>query len=280
MPRASRSAHTRRFRPASRASAAPGRPASMPRAAPLLPSSTPASTSPTPIWSRAGSQLHGKPARPRTTILDGHGTFVAGVIGARNEGAGVVGVAPGTELYAVKVLDAHRRRLRAPGHLRHRLGDGEREAARHPRREHEPQPGASVEALHLAIKRSVSSGIVYTVAAGNAIAARHRVRVAGLLPRGSHGDRASDTDGAPGRPGPASCEAGESTTAMRRSPTSPPAPPDIAHVVAAPGVCIESTVRGGGLSDQHRARAPPLHMSRASWRSAWARPASRDRAPR
>ena len=27
---------------------------------------------------------------------DGHGTFVAGVIGARNDGAGVVGVAPGT----------------------------------------------------------------------------------------------------------------------------------------------------------------------------------------
>jgi subtilisin len=37
---------------------------------------------------------------------DGHGTFVAGVIGARNNGAGVVGVAPGTALYAVKALSA------------------------------------------------------------------------------------------------------------------------------------------------------------------------------
>jgi subtilisin len=35
---------------------------------------------------------------------NGHGTAVAGMIGARNDGAGVVGVAPGTELYAVKVL--------------------------------------------------------------------------------------------------------------------------------------------------------------------------------
>ena len=37
---------------------------------------------------------------------NGHGTHVAGTIGARNQGAGVVGVAPGTTVYAVKVLDA------------------------------------------------------------------------------------------------------------------------------------------------------------------------------
>src|SRR3954453_12475418 len=35
----------------------------------------------------------------------GHGTHVAGTIGARNDGAGVVGVAPGTRIFAVKVLD-------------------------------------------------------------------------------------------------------------------------------------------------------------------------------
>ena len=34
----------------------------------------------------------------------GHGTNVAGVIGARNAGTGAVGVAPGTPVYAVKVL--------------------------------------------------------------------------------------------------------------------------------------------------------------------------------
>lgn len=33
-----------------------------------------------------------------------HGTHIAGIIGARNNGAGVVGVAPETSLYAVKVL--------------------------------------------------------------------------------------------------------------------------------------------------------------------------------
>ena len=36
---------------------------------------------------------------------NGHGTHVAGIIGAKNNGRGVVGVAPGTPLYAVRVLD-------------------------------------------------------------------------------------------------------------------------------------------------------------------------------
>ncbi|WP_338553599.1 S8 family serine peptidase [Paenibacillus sp. KS-LC4] len=37
---------------------------------------------------------------------NGHGTFVAGIIGAQINGQGVAGVAPDAELYAVKVLDA------------------------------------------------------------------------------------------------------------------------------------------------------------------------------
>src|SRR5215218_2164605 len=36
---------------------------------------------------------------------NGHGTHVAGTIGARDNGAGVVGVAPGAPLYSVRVLD-------------------------------------------------------------------------------------------------------------------------------------------------------------------------------
>ena len=39
----------------------------------------------------------------------GHGTAVAGVIGARDNGEGVVGVAPGARLWAVKVLDQNNR---------------------------------------------------------------------------------------------------------------------------------------------------------------------------
>ena len=36
----------------------------------------------------------------------GHGTHVSGIIGAKNNGVGLVGVAPDTSLYAVKVLDS------------------------------------------------------------------------------------------------------------------------------------------------------------------------------
>ncbi|MBI2848379.1 MAG: S8 family peptidase [Chloroflexi bacterium] len=37
---------------------------------------------------------------------NGHGTHVAGIVAARQNGVGVVGVAPGVQLYALKVLDA------------------------------------------------------------------------------------------------------------------------------------------------------------------------------
>ena len=45
--------------------------------------------------------------KPGTAAQDdnGHGTNVAGIIAARNTGSGVVGVAPGTRVYAVKVLN-------------------------------------------------------------------------------------------------------------------------------------------------------------------------------
>ena len=45
--------------------------------------------------------------KPGTSAQDdnGHGTNVAGIIAARNTGSGVVGVAPGTRVYAVKVLN-------------------------------------------------------------------------------------------------------------------------------------------------------------------------------
>jgi subtilisin len=44
-------------------------------------------------------------AKKPPTDDHGHGTHVAGIIGALNNGFGVVGVAPGAALYAVKVLD-------------------------------------------------------------------------------------------------------------------------------------------------------------------------------
>ncbi len=46
---------------------------------------------------------------PQNPPIDetGHGTFVAGIIGAKNNNFGIVGVAPDVDLYPVKVLDSY-----------------------------------------------------------------------------------------------------------------------------------------------------------------------------
>src|SRR5207302_5271764 len=76
----------------------------------------------------------------------GHGTHVAGTIAARNNGAGVVGVAPATKLYAVKVANMS---LGGPG-----VDDGN-------------CGNTNADALHRAICNSVAAGVTYVVAAGN-----------------------------------------------------------------------------------------------------------------
>jgi subtilisin family serine protease len=200
---------------------------------------------------------------PEDDDPEGHGTFVAGIIGARNTGVGVVGVAPGTQLYAVKVLGAD-----GTGYVHEVICGIDWVTA------NAKQLGIRVanmslshplqhEALHLAVKRSVGSGIVYTAAAGNADP--------GGLPRdiafespGSYPEvltvtAASDTDGAPGGGGPA-CE-GESDDTYATFSNFATRPADIAHVIAAPGVCIESTARGGGVRTGSGTSASAPHVA-------------------
>ncbi|WIA36370.1 hypothetical protein OEZ86_007687 [Tetradesmus obliquus] len=56
-------------------------------------------------WVREPSE--GRPGDMVDAGVDfyGHGTHIAGIIGARNNGAGVVGVAPSVPIYSLKVLD-------------------------------------------------------------------------------------------------------------------------------------------------------------------------------
>ncbi len=54
---------------------------------------------------------------------NGHGSHVAGTIGAKDDSVGVVGVAPGARLWAVRVLNNQGSGTRSGDHLRHRLGD-------------------------------------------------------------------------------------------------------------------------------------------------------------
>ena len=61
--------------------------------------------------------------RAKWDDVDGHGTHVAGIVGALDNHFGVVGVAPGVRLWSVKVLGPRGQRPDVVDHLRHRLGD-------------------------------------------------------------------------------------------------------------------------------------------------------------
>ena len=113
---------------------------------------------------------------------DGHGTHVAGIVGALDNNYGVVGVAPGVRLWSVKVLDA-----KGNGYLSWLVCGidwvtAQRDPKNHSRPLIEvanmsisfsvgPSPDSTCtngeDVMHQAICRSVAKGTTYVVAAGN-----------------------------------------------------------------------------------------------------------------
>lgn len=96
---------------------------------------------------------------------NGHGTHVAGTIGAKCNGIGVVGVAPGAKLIALKVLSAS-----GSGYLSAIL-DAIDWVAEHASEVDVVNMSLGMEGesamLHAAIQRAVAKGVVFVVAAGN-----------------------------------------------------------------------------------------------------------------
>lgn len=97
---------------------------------------------------------------------DGHGTHVAGIIGAIDNGFGVVGVAPGARLWSVKVLDAE-----GNGELSEYIA-GVDWATAHAKAIEVVNSSVGYEAesskaLEKALKAEAEVGIVNVVAAGN-----------------------------------------------------------------------------------------------------------------
>ena len=130
---------------------------------------------------------------------NGHGSHVAGTIAAKDDANGVVGVAPGARLYAVKVLndagigltsdivcginwvtstrtDADPNNNIAVANMS--LGGGGSDDGN--------CGNSNADAEHLAICNSVNAGVTYVVAAGND-GVNYAELDAGLVQRGAHG---------------------------------------------------------------------------------------------
>jgi subtilisin len=196
---------------------------------------------------------------------NGHGTHVAGSAAAKDDGVGVVGVAPGARLWAVRVLDDTGNgtwssvicgidwvtaRASTIEVVNMSLGGS-------------GSAGSCTDGgLREAICRSVASGIPYAVAAGNS-----RINVANYVPAGFPEvmtvSALADFNGLPGGGAGSTCRSDQDDTLA-----------DFSNYGAgvdliAPGVCIHSTWMSGGyntisgtsMASPHVAGAAALYRS-------------------
>jgi subtilisin len=190
---------------------------------------------------------------------NGHGTHVAGIIGAKNQGAGVVGVSPNTKIYAAKWIDSSGNGTEANAicsidwtvqhaaalnigvvnmSWRFFSGDDDNNCG-----------NTNNDALHKAICSLTAAGVVAVAAAGNETNNYSQYRPASF-------DEVltvtamADTDGKPGGNGLApSCIGGNVDDRYASfSSFAGTTGSDLEHTVAAPGVCVLSTKLGGGTT--------------------------------
>jgi subtilisin len=204
----------------------------------------------------------GSPVEVTPTDKVGHGTFVAGVIGAKDNKQGVIGTAPGTPLWSVRVVNdadviteemlicaidwvTATRKDKDPNNdiqvANISIGGPGADTA---------NCGKGTDPMHYAICRSVKAGVAYAVAAGNS-----GEDIAGFVPATYDevltATAMADFDGKPG--GLAAPVCGTEDWSKLGQLDDRPAffsnyatePKDKAHTVAAPGVCISSTSPGG-----------------------------------
>ena len=201
---------------------------------------------------------------------NGHGTHVAGSVAALDNGAGVVGVAPGARLHAVKVLSDS-----GSGYTSWIIAGIDWVTAH--------RASISVANMSLgcectsaaqdkAISSSVAAGIVYAVAAGNSD------KDAATFSPANHPDvitvsALADFNGVSGGGAPATCRADRDDTLADFSNFGS------SVEIAAPGTCIRSTWPGGGYNTiSGTSMASPHAAGAAALLTSKTKPTDRDTA--
>ena len=187
---------------------------------------------------------------------NGHGTHVAGTVAAKDDGSGVVGVAPGATVYPVRVLNnagsgswssvacgidwvsanAASKGIKVANMSLGGSGSDDSENGK--------TCVTTANALRKAICGSVAKGVTYVVAAGNS-----NKNFSGFVPAAYNEvltvTAMADFNGQPGGGAAATCRSDVDDTPADFSNFTQVGSSDVGHTIAAPGVCIRSTWKGG-----------------------------------
>ena len=193
---------------------------------------------------------------------DGHGTHVSGTAAAKDNRAGVVGVAPGARLWGIKVLDN-----RGSGSFSEIIcgidwvtgkntdGDASNDIEVANMSLGATVPGSddtgcgwvgdsAADLLNRAVCRSVTAGTFYAVAAGNS-----SINFANDVPASFDQvlttTAMADFDGRPGSDSSSVCGGEMDDRFASFSNYATAETPDADHTIAAPGVCVRSTWNNG-----------------------------------
>ncbi|MFN2617402.1 MAG: S8 family serine peptidase [Thermoleophilaceae bacterium] len=189
----------------------------------------------------------------------GHGTHVAGIVGAKDNTIGVVGMAPGARVWPVRVLN--------------RVGSGTyssqlcgidwvtahadtievanfSQASLNPKKDDGNCGLTNNDPMHTAVCRSVAAGVTWVMAAGNSQLNYSTNYVD--APMGYDevltATAMSDANGTPGGGGSITCRKGETDDKYASFSNWASSAADQAHTIAAPGVCINSTWKGNSYA--------------------------------